>query len=196
LVGAAKFGLEQGAMAFGAIAGMALGDPSSALSTGMAAKGAMQFGTGVAEDHLNRKTIEENREVLESSLDRFAERYQEENGTASYQEIARAALALRNLSNTEGLQDYQYDLLQEADDFDEGIEKLESCLSKKTSNRYAIALEGADTLTLDKFTGDNDNVFELGELERLMEVILSVIGTPRNQGMHGITDSDAYSGWD
>ena len=82
------------------------------------------------------------------------------------------------------------------DDFDEGIEKLESCLSKKTSNRYAIALEGADTLTLDKFTGNNDNVFELGELERLMEVILSVIDTPRNQGMHGITDSDAYSGWD
>lgn len=34
------------------------------------------------------------------------------------------------------------------DDFDEGLENLEICLSNKNASRYAIALEGADIITL------------------------------------------------
>ena len=109
-------------MAFGAIAGMALGDASSALSTGMAAKGAMQFATGKAEEHANRKTVEENEEVVYSSLDEFARRFQEENGTTSRKEIAQHMLAIRSKGDVEGLEDYQFDLQQILNKNDEGVD--------------------------------------------------------------------------
>lgn len=81
------------------------------------------------------------------------------------------------------------------DDFDEGMEKLESCLSKKKSTRYAIALEGADKLTLHKFTGNENNVFEVESLDNLMGLILSVIKT-ENEQQRIATFSDSYNGWD
>lgn len=62
------------------------------------------------------------------------------------------------------------------DDFDEGLEKLDYCLSNKNARRYAIALEGADIITLNKFTGNADNVFQLESLDNLMELILYAIG--------------------
>ena len=61
------------------------------------------------------------------------------------------------------------------DDFDEGLEKLNKSLSNKNAKRYAIALEGADINTLNKFTGNTDNVFQLESLDTLMEFILSAI---------------------
>jgi uncharacterized protein YegL len=82
------------------------------------------------------------------------------------------------------------------DDFDEGLEKLESCLSQKNSTRYAIALEGADMLTLNKFTGNEDNVFAVESLDNLMGLILSVINTENKQQLQASTFNDSYNGWD
>ena len=82
------------------------------------------------------------------------------------------------------------------DDFDEGMEKLESCLSKKKSTRYAIALEGADKPTLNKFTGNEDNVFGVESLDNLMGLILSVINTKDKQQVGIATFNDSYNGWD
>lgn len=64
------------------------------------------------------------------------------------------------------------------DDFDEGIEKLNNSLSSKNVKRYAIALEGADIITLTKFTGNKDNVFKLESLDNLMQLFLSAINIP------------------
>lgn len=61
------------------------------------------------------------------------------------------------------------------DDFDEGLDKLDTCLHNKKANRYAIALEGADIVTLNKFTDNPDNVFQLESLENLLDLILSTI---------------------
>lgn len=82
------------------------------------------------------------------------------------------------------------------DDFDEGMVKLESCLSKKNSTRYAIALEGADKLTLNKFTGNEKNVFDVESLDNLMGLILSVINTENRQQQQVATFNDSYNGWD
>jgi uncharacterized protein YegL len=66
------------------------------------------------------------------------------------------------------------------DDYDEGLETLNKCLSNKNVNRYAIALDGSDIVTLNKFTNNPDNVFQLESLDNLLELILSVITMPRN----------------
>ena len=61
------------------------------------------------------------------------------------------------------------------DDFEEGFDKLNDCLYNKKANRYAIALEGADIATLNKFTNNQNTVFQLESLENLLELILSTI---------------------
>lgn len=61
------------------------------------------------------------------------------------------------------------------DDFDEGLEELDKSLSNKNAKLYAIALEGADINTMNKFTGNADNVFQLESLDNLFEQILSTI---------------------
>lgn len=61
------------------------------------------------------------------------------------------------------------------DDFEDGIEKLNTVLTNYNSNRYAIALEGADIITLNRFTNNFNNVFQLESLDNLMELILSTI---------------------
>lgn len=57
------------------------------------------------------------------------------------------------------------------DDFDDGLERLDNCLSNKKASRYAIALEGADIIALNKFSGNADNVFQLESLDNIMELI-------------------------
>lgn len=80
------------------------------------------------------------------------------------------------------------------DDFDDGLEKLENCLSNKNAHRYAIALEGADIITLNKFTSNADNVFQLESLDNLMELILSAINISGiNQTQINIGDDDEWS---
>ena len=61
------------------------------------------------------------------------------------------------------------------DDFEDGIEKLNTVLANYKSQRFAIALEGADIPTLTKFTGIQDNVFQLESLDDLMEIMLSTL---------------------
>lgn len=75
------------------------------------------------------------------------------------------------------------------DDFDDGLEKLENCLSNKYAKRYAIALEGADILTLNKFTSNADNVFQLESLDTLFEVILSSINISKATSHQSIIDN-------
>ena len=61
------------------------------------------------------------------------------------------------------------------DDFEDGIEKLNTVLANYNSQRFAIALEGADIPTLTTFTGIKDNVFQLESLDNLMELMLSTL---------------------
>ena len=61
------------------------------------------------------------------------------------------------------------------DDFEDGIEKLNTVLANYNSQRFAIALEGADIPTLTNFTGIQDNVFQLESLDDLMEIMLSTL---------------------
>ena len=61
------------------------------------------------------------------------------------------------------------------DDFEDGIEKLNTVLANYNSHRFAIALEGADIPTLTTFTGKTDNVFQLESLDDLMEIMLSTL---------------------
>lgn len=78
------------------------------------------------------------------------------------------------------------------DDFEDGIKKLNNCLSGKNAKRYAIALEGADITTLNIFTQNQDNVFEIESLDNLMQLILSTINLYkedyRNKSNDGIDD--------
>lgn len=60
------------------------------------------------------------------------------------------------------------------DDYDEGLEKLNNSLSDKNAKRFAIALKGADIITLTMFTGNKDNVFQLEHLDNLLDLILSL----------------------
>lgn len=76
------------------------------------------------------------------------------------------------------------------DDFDEGLDKLNKCLANKNSNRYAIALEGADIITLNRFTDNADNVFLLESLDELMELILSSINISQFNHHHTETNND------
>ena len=80
------------------------------------------------------------------------------------------------------------------DDFDEGLDKLETCLHNKKANRYAIALEGADIVTLNKFTDNPDNVFQLDSLDNLLELILSTINIPKT-AYHLTNNEDADDEW-
>lgn len=81
------------------------------------------------------------------------------------------------------------------DDFEEGLAKLDTCLSERESSRFAIALNGADIPTLNLFTGNPDNVFELESLNNLMERILSVVKTSQKINYRNVS-TDAYDGWD
>ena len=62
--------------------------------------------------------------------------------------------------------------------------------------RFAIALEGAEKVTLNKFTGNEDNVFAVESLDNLMGLILSVIKTENKQQGQTGTFKDSYNGWD
>ena len=80
------------------------------------------------------------------------------------------------------------------DDFDEGLDKLADCLYKKKANRYAIALEGADIVTLNKFTDNPDNVFQLDSVDNLLEIILSTINIPKTM-CYQTNNDDADDEW-
>lgn len=61
------------------------------------------------------------------------------------------------------------------DDFEDGIKKLNKCLSGRKAKRYAIALEGADIITLNRFTGNVKKVFKIESLDNLTQLIISSI---------------------
>lgn len=81
------------------------------------------------------------------------------------------------------------------DDYDEGLEKLNNSLSDKNAKRFAIALEGADIITLNKFTEIPDNVFKLESLDNLMNLILSTINISEvnHQMTYNNYDNDEWS---
>ena len=79
------------------------------------------------------------------------------------------------------------------DDFDEGIKKLNVVLAKYSSSRFAIALEGADLPTLNTFTDNIKNVFQLERLDDLMEVMLSTLGITNTE--KSIINDDVDDEW-
>ncbi len=62
------------------------------------------------------------------------------------------------------------------DDYDEGLDSLMELNIFKTSDRYAIGLgDEADIPTLVKFTGDPDRVYNVTDLDRLLDCITMTI---------------------
>lgn len=80
------------------------------------------------------------------------------------------------------------------DDFNEGVEILNTVLKNKKSNRFAIALEGADVSILDLFTGNHNNVFFLETLDDLMDSMFSTIKNVIDMPLsRGCDDEDEWS---
>lgn len=87
-------------------------------------------------------------------------------------------LLAKNIEKNAGNEEIKILLISDGlptDDFEDGIEKLNNILANLDSDRFAIALEGADIPTLTTFTGKKDNVFQLESLDDLMELMLSTL---------------------
>lgn len=87
-------------------------------------------------------------------------------------------LLAKNIEKNAGTEEIKIILISDGlptDDFEDGIEKLNSILANLDSDKFAIALEGADFPTLTTFTGKKDNVFQLESLDDLMEIMLSTL---------------------
>lgn len=61
------------------------------------------------------------------------------------------------------------------DDYDGGIMMLEQNQKFVNSNRFAIALEEADLVILERFTGNKTHVYKVAKLNELTTIILNTI---------------------
>ena len=108
--GALKFGLKNGAAAFGAIAGAGLSDGSAAVSTAMAFKGAADSIDGIAGQHKQEEQAEKNQEVFAGAYEDYANEFRRRNGEdSSNEEIMLAYEALMEKDKKEIKEQWELD---------------------------------------------------------------------------------------
>ena len=100
--------------------------------------------------------------------------------------LGKACLVLSDKLKSE---DKTYDILVlsdgcPTDDYDEGIEALDSLASFQTSRRFAIAIgDDADIPSLVRFTGDVQKVYKVSDLNDLINVMTSALQIDQSQQM-------------
>lgn len=88
------------------------------------------------------------------------------------------------------------------DDYDEGIEALNSLASFRNSRRFAIAIgEDADILSLERFTADNKKVYKVADLNDLIDAMTSVLKItthykPKFIDLHSSTNNLEDDDWE
>ena len=83
------------------------------------------------------------------------------------------------------------------DDFDEGINALNETPSFLSSNRFAIAVDDADEVALQQFTGNSDRVFKLKDINNLTGVISNIISETMPQNRHTVSlEKESDDEWD
>ena len=83
------------------------------------------------------------------------------------------------------------------DDFDEGINALNETPSFLSSNRFAIAVDDADEVALQRFTSNSDRVFKLKDINNLTGVISNIISETIPQNRHTVSlEKESDDEWD
>lgn len=83
------------------------------------------------------------------------------------------------------------------DDFDEGINALNETPSFLSSNRFAIAVDDADEVALQRFTGNADRVFKLKDINNLTGVISNIISETIPKHRHTVSrEKEPDDEWD
>lgn len=93
--------------------------------------------------------------------------------------LGQACLILADRLKEESEKDFNILILSDGcptDDFDEGIETLDTITSFQNARRFAIAIgEDADIPSLTRFTADSDKVYRVSDLNNLLSVMLSAL---------------------
>ena len=83
------------------------------------------------------------------------------------------------------------------DDFDEGINALNETPSFLSSNRFAIAVDDADEVALQRFTGNSDRVFKLKDINNLTGDIFNIISDTIPKQRHTVSrEKESDDEWD
>lgn len=83
------------------------------------------------------------------------------------------------------------------DDFEEGVAAINGSPSFLSSKRYAVAVDGADNDALAKFTGCQENVFPIQDLNNLTGILSNILleSIPR-QTIKVVAKTDSDDEWD